>query len=45
MFSTGFWQTADIDDIRFTGSNLKTTTTFTYNNANELTSMTMTPGA
>ncbi|GMW03803.1 MAG: hypothetical protein AMXMBFR84_49370 [Candidatus Hydrogenedentota bacterium] len=44
LFSTGFWQTADIDDIRFTGSNLKTTTTFTCNNANELTSMTMTPG-
>ncbi|GMW02575.1 MAG: hypothetical protein AMXMBFR84_37110 [Candidatus Hydrogenedentota bacterium] len=44
LFSTGFWQTADIDDIRFTGSNLKTTTSFTYNNANELTSMTMTPG-
>ncbi|GMW03919.1 MAG: hypothetical protein AMXMBFR84_50530 [Candidatus Hydrogenedentota bacterium] len=43
LFSTGFWQTADIDDVRFTGSNLKTTTT--CNNAKELTSMAMTPAA
>ncbi|GMW03098.1 MAG: hypothetical protein AMXMBFR84_42340 [Candidatus Hydrogenedentota bacterium] len=37
LFSTGFWQTADIDDIRFTGSNLKTTTTFTYDDWGRMT--------
>ncbi|GMW03109.1 MAG: hypothetical protein AMXMBFR84_42450 [Candidatus Hydrogenedentota bacterium] len=41
---TAFWTTAEFDDVRFTGSNLKTTTTFAYDNANELTSMTSTPG-